>query len=66
MAILSDLVKNTMEVFMDDFFRVWSSFGHCLHNLSLELERCRSTNLVLNWGNVTLCWKRILYFGILC
>ena len=32
------------------FFIFGSSFDNCLHNLSLVLQRCEDTNLVLNWG----------------
>ncbi|XP_050915617.1 uncharacterized protein LOC127130692 [Lathyrus oleraceus] len=38
-----------MEVFMDDFTVYGSSFDACLNSLSLSLERCIETNLVLNY-----------------
>ena len=38
-----------MEVFMDDFSVYGSSFDACLDNLSKVLQRCKETNLVLNW-----------------
>ncbi len=37
-----------MEVFMDDLV-FGHSFDLCLNNLSLVLQRCQDTNLVLNW-----------------
>ena len=40
MAIFSNLVEDIMEVFMDDFSVVGTSFAHCLHNLNTVLERC--------------------------
>lgn len=49
MAIFADMVDDIMEVFMDDFSVFGSSFDHCLHNLSLVLQRCQEKNLVLNW-----------------
>ena len=49
MAIFANLVENIMEVFMDDFLVFDNSFDHCLHNLSMVLERCKVENLVLNW-----------------
>ncbi|XP_073051231.1 uncharacterized protein [Primulina eburnea] len=49
MAIFADMVEDIMEVFMDDFSVFGSSFDHCLHNLSLVLQRCQEKNLVLNW-----------------
>ncbi|XP_038688847.1 uncharacterized protein LOC119988008 [Tripterygium wilfordii] len=49
MSIFSDMVEHTIEVFMDDFFVFGSSFDSCLKNLSMVLQRCEETNLVLNW-----------------
>ncbi|XP_062100770.1 uncharacterized protein LOC133806691 [Humulus lupulus] len=34
---------------MDDFSVYGDSFDRCLHNLTLVLQRCIETNLVLNW-----------------
>ena len=34
---------------MDGFSIFGSSFDACLNNLSLFLQRCEETNLVLNW-----------------
>jgi hypothetical protein len=49
MSIFSDMVGKFMEVFMDDFSVFGSSFDTCLHNLSLVLQRCEETNLILSW-----------------
>jgi hypothetical protein len=49
MAIFSDLIGTNMEVFMDDFSVFGKSYDDCLANLSLVLQRCIETNLVLNW-----------------
>ena len=49
MAIFSDMVENTIEVFMDDFSVLGSSFDNCLENLRSVLIRCEETNVVLNW-----------------
>ena len=49
MAIFSNMVEKFIEVFMDDFSMVGSTFDDCLHNLTLVLKRCMTTNLVLNW-----------------
>ena len=49
MAIFSNMVKKSIEVFMDDFSVIGSTFDDCLHNLTLVLKRCMETNLVLNW-----------------
>ncbi|GKD09808.1 reverse transcriptase domain-containing protein [Tanacetum coccineum] len=49
MAIFHDMIKKTMEVFMDDFLVFGDSFATCLSNLDNMLKRCEATNLVLNW-----------------
>ena len=48
MAIFSDMVEKTIEVFMDDFSVLGKSFDRCLENLRNALIRCEETNLVLN------------------
>ena len=48
-AIFSDMVEKTMEVFIDDFSILGDSFDNCLENLRSVLIRCEETNLVLNW-----------------
>ncbi|KAC9709418.1 hypothetical protein E3N88_45354 [Mikania micrantha] len=48
-AIFQDMIKTSMEVFMDDFSVFGSSFDHCLQNLDRMLARCVETNLMLNW-----------------
>ena len=49
MAIFSNMIEKFIEVFMDAFSVFGSSFDHCLCNLTLVVERCEKTNLVLNW-----------------
>ena len=49
MAIFSDMVEKTIEIFMDDFSIMGNSFENCLENLRAVLARCEETNLVLNW-----------------
>ena len=49
MAIFSDMVEKSIEVFMDDFSVIRSTFDDFLLNLTLVLKRCRETNLVLYW-----------------
>ncbi|GJY01710.1 reverse transcriptase domain-containing protein [Tanacetum coccineum] len=48
MAIFHDIIKKTIEVFMDDFSVFVDSFDSCLSNLEKMLKRCEDTNLVLN------------------
>ncbi|KAJ9546931.1 hypothetical protein OSB04_019474 [Centaurea solstitialis] len=49
LAIFSDMVERTMEVFMDDFSVYGDSYDECLQNLEAVLQRCEDTSLVLNW-----------------
>ena len=49
MSTFSDLVEETMEIFMDDFSIYGSSFENCLENLETVLQRCQDKNLALNW-----------------
>nr|GEW76765.1 reverse transcriptase domain-containing protein [Tanacetum cinerariifolium] len=49
MAIFHDMIKKTMEVFMDDFSVFGNSFQTCLSHLEKMLKRCEDTNLCLNW-----------------
>ena len=49
MAIFSDMVEKTIEIFMDNFSVMGNSFDNCLENLRAVLPRCEETNLVLNW-----------------
>ena len=49
MAIFSPYIEKEVEIFMDDFSVVGTSFEDCLANLCKILQRCEETNLVLNW-----------------
>nr|GFA21685.1 DNA-directed DNA polymerase [Tanacetum cinerariifolium] len=48
-AIFHDMIKKTMEVFMDDFSVFGNSFQSCLSHLEKMLKRCEDINLCLNW-----------------
>nr|GEY18381.1 retrovirus-related Pol polyprotein from transposon 17.6 [Tanacetum cinerariifolium] len=49
MAIFHDMIKEIMEVFINDFSVFGDSFSSCLSHLDKMLKRCEDTNLVLNW-----------------
>ncbi|GJR74929.1 reverse transcriptase domain-containing protein [Tanacetum coccineum] len=49
MAIFHDMIKETMEVFVDDFSIFGDSLSSYLSHLDKMLKRCEDTNLVLNW-----------------
>nr|GFB30411.1 reverse transcriptase domain-containing protein [Tanacetum cinerariifolium] len=48
MEIFHDMIKKTMEVFMDDFSVFGDSFSSCLSHLDTMLQWSEDTNLVLN------------------
>ena len=62
MAIFSDMVKRTIEVFMDDFSMLEKSFNF-LENLRQALIRCEETNLVLNWEKCHLMVNEGIVLG---
>ena len=49
MSIFSEIVEQTLEVFIDDFSVFGEIYSNYLHNLEEVLKRCEMTNLVLNW-----------------
>ncbi|GJR61137.1 reverse transcriptase domain-containing protein [Tanacetum coccineum] len=63
MAIFHDMIKKTMEVFMDDFLVFGDSFATCLSNLDKMLKRCEDTNLVLNWEKCHFMCKEGIVLG---
>jgi len=48
MSIFSNMIEETMEIFMDDFAIYGNTFNHCLENLDKVLQRCQEKDLVLN------------------
>ncbi|GJX44220.1 reverse transcriptase domain-containing protein [Tanacetum coccineum] len=49
LAIFHDMIEESVEVFMDDFFVFGNSFDTCLNILDKMLQRCKDAHLVLNW-----------------
>ena len=47
-SIFSYYIEHIIEFFIDDFTVYGDSFDNCLHNLTLVLQRCIETNLLLN------------------
>ena len=62
-SIFSDFVEKIIEVFMDDFSVFGDSFDNCLDNLTLILQRCVDTNLVLNWEKCHFMVKQGIVLG---
>nr|GEX01317.1 hypothetical protein [Tanacetum cinerariifolium] len=63
MAIFHDMIKKTIEVFMDDFLVFKNSFQTCLSHLEEMLKRCEDTNLCLNWEKSHFMVKEGIVFG---
>jgi len=63
MAILSDMVEQIIEVFMDDFYVFGTFFDNWLAKLALVLERCEKTNLILNWEKCHFMVKEGIVLG---
>nr|GEX68363.1 reverse transcriptase domain-containing protein [Tanacetum cinerariifolium] len=63
LAIFHDMVEKTMEVFMDDFSVFGNSFENCLFRLDKMLQRCKDTNLSLNWEKSHFMVKEGIVLG---
>nr|GFC65149.1 reverse transcriptase domain-containing protein [Tanacetum cinerariifolium] len=63
MSIFHDMIEKTMEVFMNDFSVFGDSFSSCLTNLDKMLERCKETNLVLNWEKCHFMCREAIVLG---
>ncbi|GJR06495.1 DNA-directed DNA polymerase [Tanacetum coccineum] len=63
MAIFHDMIKKTMEVFMEDFSVFGNSFGNCLSRVDKMLQRCEDTNLCLNWEKSHFMVKEGIVLG---
>nr|GEU95151.1 reverse transcriptase domain-containing protein [Tanacetum cinerariifolium] len=46
LAILHDMIKESVEVFMDDFSVFGNSFDNCLNNSDKRLQQCKDANLL--------------------
>ncbi|GJX22297.1 reverse transcriptase domain-containing protein [Tanacetum coccineum] len=63
LAIFHDMIKEYVEVFMEDFSVFENSFKNCLHNLDKMLQRCKDANLVLNWEKCHFMVKEGIVLG---
>nr|GEV84838.1 reverse transcriptase domain-containing protein [Tanacetum cinerariifolium] len=63
MAIFYDIIKKTMEMFMDDFLVFRNSFQSCHSYLEKMLKRCEDTNLCLNWEKSHFMVKKGIVLG---
>ena len=63
MAIFSDMVEKSIEIFMDDFSVTGSTFDECLRNLTMVLKECMEPNLVINWEKCHFMVREGLVLG---
>ncbi|GKD67823.1 reverse transcriptase domain-containing protein [Tanacetum coccineum] len=63
LAIFYDMIKESVEVFMNDFSVFGNSFNTCLNNLNKMLQRCKDAYLVLNWEKCHLMVKEGIVLG---
>ncbi|GJZ86459.1 reverse transcriptase domain-containing protein [Tanacetum coccineum] len=63
LAIFHDMIKESVEVFMDDFLVFGKSFDNCLKNLDKMIQRCKDANLVLNWEKCHFMVKEVIMLG---
>ncbi|GKB11585.1 reverse transcriptase domain-containing protein [Tanacetum coccineum] len=63
LAIFYDMIKESVEVFMDDFSVFINSFDKCLNNLDKMLQCCKDAHLVLNWEKCHFMVKERIVLG---
>nr|GFA08167.1 reverse transcriptase domain-containing protein [Tanacetum cinerariifolium] len=63
MAIFHDMIKKTMDVFMDDFSIFGNSFETCHSHLEKMIKRCEDINLCLNWEKSHFMVKEGIILG---
>ena len=63
MAIFSNMVDKSIEIFMDDFSVIGSTNDECLENLTMVLKRCMETNLILNWEKCHFMVRKGIVLG---
>lgn len=63
-AIFHDMKEKFLEMFIDDFTLYGLNFESYLDNLSLVLQTCEESNLMLNYENTILWCVRRLFLVI--
>ncbi|GJW32923.1 reverse transcriptase domain-containing protein [Tanacetum coccineum] len=63
LEIFHDMIKESVEVFMDDFYVFGNSFETCLNNLDKILQHCKDAHLVLNWEKCHFMVKEGIVLG---
>ncbi|GJT94687.1 hypothetical protein Tco_1090205 [Tanacetum coccineum] len=63
LAIFHDRIEESVEVFMDYFSVFGNSYDNYLNNLDKMLQRCKDSNLVLNWEKCHFVVKEGIVVG---
>lgn len=63
MTIFSDMVEQTLEVFIDNFSSFEESYINYLYNLENMLKRCEETNFMLNWETYHFMVQEVIVLG---
>nr|GEX92922.1 reverse transcriptase domain-containing protein [Tanacetum cinerariifolium] len=63
LAIFHDMIEESVEVFMDNFFVFGDSFDKCLNNLDKMFQHCKDAHLVLNWEKCHFMVKEGIVLG---
>ncbi|GJY74979.1 reverse transcriptase domain-containing protein [Tanacetum coccineum] len=63
LAIFHDMIKESVEVFMNDFSIFGNSFDTCLNNLDKMLQRCKDAHFILNWEKCHCMVKEGIMLG---
>ncbi|GKE42347.1 hypothetical protein Tco_1469631, partial [Tanacetum coccineum] len=63
LEIFYDLIEESIEIFMDNFFVFGNSFDNCLHNPDKMLKCCKDASLVLNWEKCHFMVKEGIVLG---
>lgn len=63
MSIFSNMLEDTIGVFIDEFLFIGDSFDDCLSHLDNTLQRYEFCNLVLNWEKCSFMVKKGIVLG---
>nr|GEZ50648.1 reverse transcriptase domain-containing protein [Tanacetum cinerariifolium] len=63
LAIFHDMIKESVEEFIDDFSVFGNSFETCLINLDKMLQHCKDAHLVFNWEKCNFMVKEGIVLG---
>lgn len=62
-SIFSNMIENSIEVFINDFFVLGDTFDSCLDHVNTILKRFFETILVLNWEELHFMATECIILG---